>query len=240
MDPDYDEKDDEGEEIIDSDDESSDEMTEGSFVKLSDQNALAEGDNKDEPDFFDVDVLAWDSPLSPLHLAIIAGRIAVVELLLQEYCADVLLPVKLLLEHDRSPETAILTLILALEQPLSEAKKTIGTLLMNGATAAQADLHEISALHHAVSSGKLVVVDAMKRRTRSEVLTKLVNHVTVDKNGYWYKDCNAPLLTAIRLRRPDLVESLISMGAKTEISLEDFARAYKTVDQDMAQRTLKT
>ena len=231
IDSDYDEDADDGEDITDSDDELSDEMTEGSFVKLSEQNAMAEGDNKDEPDCFDVDVLAWDSPLSPLHLAIIAGRIAVVELLVQEYSADVLLPVKILSEYDRSPESAILTLVLALEQPLSEARKMIDGLLTNGATATQADLREVSALHHVVNSGKLVVLDAMKRRTRSEVLTKLVNHVTVDKHGYYNKDCNAPILTAIRLRRPDLVEALISMGAKTDISLEDFATAYKTADE---------
>ena len=235
IDSDYDEDADDGEDITDSDDESSDEMTEGSFVKLSEQNAMVEGDNKDEPDCFDVDVLAWDSPLSPLHLAIIAGRIAVMDLLIQDYSADVLLPVKILSEYDRSPETAILTLMLALEQPLSEARKMIDGLLTNGATAAQADLHEVSALHHAVNSGKLVVLDAIKRRTQSEVLTKLVNHVTVEKHGYYNKECDAPILTAIRLRRPDLVEALISMGAKIEISLEDFARAYKSADQHGAK-----
>ena len=78
-------------------DDSSDDVTEGSFVKVSDkQKDNVVEDDEDEPDVYDIDVLAWDNPLSPLHLAIIAGRLDVIKLLIKDYGADVLLPVKIL------------------------------------------------------------------------------------------------------------------------------------------------
>jgi ankyrin repeat protein len=39
-------------------------------------------------------VIAWDYGLSPLHLAILNGHLEIIELLVSEYGADVLLPVK--------------------------------------------------------------------------------------------------------------------------------------------------
>jgi ankyrin repeat protein len=51
-------------------------------------------DSTDEPDFYAVDVIAWDYGLSPLHLAILNGHLEIIDLLVSEYGADVLLPVK--------------------------------------------------------------------------------------------------------------------------------------------------
>jgi ankyrin repeat protein len=51
-------------------------------------------DSTDDPDIYEVDVIAWDYGLSPLHLAILNGHLGIIDLLVSEYGADVLLPVK--------------------------------------------------------------------------------------------------------------------------------------------------
>jgi hypothetical protein len=57
----------------------------GSFVNVKkEDNAtddLVPEESEDEPDYYQIDVLAWDIPCSPLHLAISEGHEAVVELL---------------------------------------------------------------------------------------------------------------------------------------------------------------
>lgn len=51
-------------------------------------------DSPEDPDIYKIDVIAWDYGLSPLHLAILNGHLDIIELLVSEYGADVLLPVK--------------------------------------------------------------------------------------------------------------------------------------------------
>ena len=206
----------------------SDDVTEGSFVKVSDrQNDNVVEDDEDEPDVYDINVLAWDNPLSPLHLAIIAGRLAVIKLLVKDYGADVLLPVKILSSYDRTPENAILTLILALQPPLAGAKKTIDTLLSAGAMATQADMKQISALHYAVGHANTVVLDALKSGSDPQALSKAMNFLTTDRSlyGRYNRSVDAPSLTAIRTGRPEIVESVLAMGAEPEISLEAYSAA---------------
>jgi Ankyrin repeats (3 copies)/Ankyrin repeat len=100
----------------DSDSLKSDRMTEGSFVKISgpsEDSGTPDTDNENEADVYDVNVLAWDYPVSPLHLAVMGGHLDVIELLVSIFGADVLLPVKLLDSYNHTPGTAILTLVLA-------------------------------------------------------------------------------------------------------------------------------
>jgi ankyrin repeat protein len=79
----------------------------GSFVKIDHSKAEKEGENlpedenEDDPDFYDVNVLAWDSKVSPLHLAIANGHTDAVLELCQTFGADALLPIKLLNDHDK-------------------------------------------------------------------------------------------------------------------------------------------
>jgi ankyrin repeat protein len=53
-------------------------MATGSFVKLGNQKSEEDGaemeERVDEPDFYNIDVLAWDVACSPLHLAIAEGH----------------------------------------------------------------------------------------------------------------------------------------------------------------------
>ncbi len=217
------------EDVDEDDEESLDGVTEGSFVKVSDKEKdnVVE-DEEDEADVYDIDVLAWDNPLSPLHLAIIAGRLDVIKLLCEEYGADVLLPVKILSSYDRTPESAILTLLLALQPPLAEAKKTIDALLSQGAMGTQADMKQISALHHAVSQAQPLILDRLKHGSDPKTLLTAMNFLVTARSRYgWYnKSVDCPLLTAIRTRRPEMIESVLAMGAEPEISLEAYSAVY--------------
>jgi ankyrin repeat protein len=84
-DSDIDMVDDEDEDESDDDGES---KATGSFVKVKNKDKTTEEvgvpeDVEDEPDFYDVNVLAWDLPMSALHCAIISGHAEVVRLLCQ-------------------------------------------------------------------------------------------------------------------------------------------------------------
>lgn len=76
----------------DSDDSDNDQqsMATGSFIKVKNGNeskivdgAVADDEDEEEPDFYDINVLAWDAPCSALHFAIISGNEDVVRLLCQ-------------------------------------------------------------------------------------------------------------------------------------------------------------
>ncbi|KAK5056680.1 hypothetical protein LTR84_012212 [Exophiala bonariae] len=216
------------EEWKDEDTDSNDSMTEGSFIKVREKSEVTDplAEDKDDPDVYDVDVLAWDNPLSPLHLAILAGNIEVIELLIDEYGADVLLPVKIMHDYDRkSAKAAILTLVLALELPLQQANITVKSLLAHGATSTQADMNHISALHYAINSGKTLIVDTLQNAD-PDAVSKAINFVSAQG----YRDnpsVQIPLLTAIRTGRKDLVEKLVEMGADIEVPFAPFEQAYK-------------
>lgn len=77
-------------------------------------------------------MVAWDHGLSPLHLAILNGHLDVIELLVAEYGADILLPVKLVNPRTSDAKAAIMTLVLALSLPSERAKSVIKLLLKLG------------------------------------------------------------------------------------------------------------
>ncbi|OAL28853.1 hypothetical protein AYO20_09333 [Fonsecaea nubica] len=214
------------------DDEGDDAMTEGSFVKVEGNLEVQDPEDKEGPDVYDVDVLAWDSPMSPLHLAILGGHLDVVKVLVDSYGADVLLPVKIVDEYNRKhARAAILTTTLALELPLQQANETVEGLLALGASSTQAltdvdsDMNHISALHYAIETGKALIVQTMRSADPSS-FAKAVNFIAM--SGYWTQPTvDTPLLTAIRTAEPELVEDLLRMGANTHIDFELFAQAYK-------------
>ncbi|RMZ83060.1 hypothetical protein DV738_g1336, partial [Chaetothyriales sp. CBS 135597] len=207
------------------DDDGSDQMTQGSFVKVSENPTDTLEDNLDEPDVYDIDVLAWDQPMSPLHLAIIAGKTEVVQLLVKEFGADVLLPVKILSQYNREPEAAILTLTLALEASLQTARETVDTLLSLGAIPTQADLRERSALHFAIGQAKETIVSAMVSKINNDALTKAINHTNMTNPGWYRLEIDTPLTTAIRTRDSKLINQVLELGAEHTISYESWSAA---------------
>ncbi|KAF2839151.1 ankyrin [Patellaria atrata CBS 101060] len=220
----------------DEDDEDGDaeSMATGSFVKVrneskSQNDNLPDDNDEDEPDVFDVNVLAWDNPLSPLHLAIINGHIDVVKELVSTFGADVLLPVKLLNSHDKSPRAAILTLALALQLPIERAKEMARTLLELGASSAQADMHQTTALHYyaATSAEALDVLFAHDEPAAKRVL----NHLSVGGSQY-SPVLVSPLVSAIQCRNTLAALKLLEAGASTTIDFDSFIKSFDAQFKD--------
>lgn len=227
---DGDEDEDSDGELIDGEDTEADvhSMATGSFVKVEkpeDAQADVELDaNTDEPDFYKRDVLAWDIPCSPLHLAIAQGHEDVVTLL-NEYGSDTLLPVKFL-NSDKQPTGAILTLSLALVLPLDKAKSMAKLLLKLGATSSQADLNGCTAFHRYIQSGQDEMVDVLWDEDQTGVKAA-INHIVADDRGYWNAKAVGPLHTAIDNGDAVLVLKLLEAGAKPEIDFDAWLKATK-------------
>lgn len=73
-------------------------MATGSFVKVKNDKEgvddIIPDESTDEPDFYKIDVLGWDTPCSPLHLAIVEGHEEAVTLLC-DVCVKALSHVRL-------------------------------------------------------------------------------------------------------------------------------------------------
>ncbi|KIW13836.1 hypothetical protein PV08_06616 [Exophiala spinifera] len=213
----------------DEDEDEDEAFTEESFVKIRGGEEVPDAmaaDDKDEPDVFDIDVLAWDSPLSPLHLAILAGHTDVIDLLIDEYGADALLPVKILDSYDRkSARAAILTIVLALELPLQKANETIKTLISHGASPVQADNNHITAIHFAVDHAKASILETLQNADDT-AFSNACNFLAVSG---WYSSpsIKAPITTAICTRKVEVVQTLLNAGVRPHIDLESFAQAFK-------------
>ena len=170
-------------------DEIMDRTTEASMVNIrhppadAGDQVLAKEGKEDEPDVYDINVTAWDTAVSPLHLAIAKGHVDVVKCLVQDFGADILLPIKLFNDHDRSAKAAILTLVLALQLPAKEAEHMARTLIQLGASSAQASVDQTTALQYCVAETP-DLLDALGDADMAGVM-RAINHLSV--NGYqWY------------------------------------------------------
>ncbi|TDZ65873.1 Uncharacterized protein CTRI78_v003421 [Colletotrichum trifolii] len=205
-----------------------DSMATGSFVKVKDdkestETELVVEDSTDEPDFYKIDVLAWDVPCSPLHLAISEGHEEAVKAL-YEFGSDALLPIKFL-DSDRQPTAAILTLALALSLPLEKAKSMAVLLLKLGATSAQADLNGCTALHRYVDKGTKGMIDTLWEHDKAGLKAAL-NHMVMG-GGYWNPEAIAPLHTAIENNDSMTVLRLLEAGANPHIDFDTWLKAMK-------------
>ncbi|KAI9702849.1 MAG: hypothetical protein M1836_008063 [Candelina mexicana] len=207
-----------------------DSVTQGSFIKIQKPEEVGKnGDIPEEdeltPDIYDVNILAWDTPVSPLHLAIMNGHIGVIETLVSNFGADLLLPVKLLSDYDRSPQGAILTLALALQLPTAKAKDVTKTLLKLGASSAQADMDQTSAFHYTLASGNLEILDTLLEHDEPAARSVL-NHIRVTGSSY-YAQAESPLTTAISVRNKTLIQKILDLGADPSIKFQNFIRSYE-------------
>jgi ankyrin repeat protein len=209
----------------DSDHEDSDQMTDGSFVKIAEDAStssnLPDEEDAGEPDVYVVDVLAWDSPLSPLHLAIMGDHVDCIEELVNNFGADVLLPVKLIDAYSKNPRAAILTLVLAAQ--LTEATATSQCLLKLGASSTQGDMNGVSTLHYIVNEGNLDVLNLLAEYDRPAA-SKAINYVVI--SGYQHQpQVDTPLITAIEGDHQKVIERLLELGARPTVAFDEFAQA---------------
>lgn len=187
-----------------------------------------QNDKDDEPDVYDVNVVAWDTAVSPLHLAIVNGHIKVVETLVQEFGADVLLPIKLFNDYDKSARAAILTLVLAIQLPLEKAQEMARTLIKLGASVAQADMSQITAFKYCVADRPEMLdtlIDADKTGTG-----RAINHLSL-QGHYWYRpNVSSALMTAIAAKDAQTALRLLKEGAKAQIDFEAYVKALESND----------
>ncbi|OAG06714.1 ankyrin [Paraphaeosphaeria sporulosa] len=208
-----------------SDDEARTTMT-GSYIKVKEgenttDNAVPEED-EDDPDVYDVNVLAWDLQCSPLHLAILKGHTEVVKELVQSFGADVFLPIKLLNDHDKSPRGAILTLVLSLGLPLEQAKEMTKTLLSLGATSVQADTKQMTALHYvAVKEPELLEILIQEDEPAAK---RAINHLGV-LGSSWRPSSQSPLMSAISSGNALAALKLLESGANPSIDFKDWMKS---------------
>ncbi|KAK0126771.1 hypothetical protein ONS95_008352 [Cadophora gregata] len=210
---------------LDSED-GSDSMTMGSFVKVAeDKPKVGEDipeDDSEDPDVYEIDVIAWDYGLSPLHLAILNGHIEVIELLVSEYGADVLLPVKLVQPGTSNARGAILSILLALSLPAEKAKAVVKLLLKLGATSAQADMNHYSVFHYVVSQERTDILDLLLSEDNPVAMSVLNNY----GGGSHYQQGYSPLTSAIDRGNQELVAKLLELGASSTIEFDTWVKTY--------------
>jgi len=217
--------------VLSSNDADEDDMahstTTGSFVKLRNRKKIkdekpSDGDitaldeaTGDEPDFYDINVTAWDIPCSALHLAIVEGHFDVVKLLVQEYGADVLIPVKRFISGSKKPSSVLLTLVLALALPSDKAAEMTRTLLSLGATSAQADLSGMTALHRFVDEDARAALDALLKADPAGAKMAINHMAKVD-----HSRLRTPLCMAIMLGCRETAKMLLEHGAQAQVPYE--------------------
>lgn len=200
-------------------------MTDRSFVKVKGQTvpndeALPEDEAETEPDIYDVNVIAWDNPLSPLHIAILGGHIDVINCLIGKFGADALLPVKILNSYTHNPSHAIMTLVLAARLPQPQDHEMCKKLLSFGASTAQGDMKKISALHYLIAMQKSSLIEACFEMDEPAA-TSALNHIVV--RGEWRPDVDSPLITSISTGDSALVFKLLDFGALPTIDFDKVA-----------------
>lgn len=221
-------------ELVNAEFESDDDysMATGSFVKVRKDNKIAEDgpvpdEDQDEPDYYNINVLAWDAPLSALHLAILAGNFDVVRQLCNDYGANQLLPIKIVSDYNLSK--VILTLVLALTLPKDKAIKMADTLVELGASCSQADFTNVTSFHRYVRFAPTEQVMHLWEKDQISARTAL-NHLAINSGNMWSRPnptVLSPLVSAVHAGDPILVLKLLDSGAKTEIQFEDWLAAMK-------------
>ncbi|KKY16671.1 putative ankyrin repeat protein [Phaeomoniella chlamydospora] len=202
-------------------------LTHGSFVRVENEPeglySPGKDDDLEDQDIIDLEAPAWDCPVNPLHLAIMNGHTEIVEALISDFGADVLQPIKITSTYSKQPLAAILTLVLA-ARFAPNPDLMIHTLLDKGASCSQADMDEITVLHHIVNDNNIKALKLMFDHN-GPAPQNAINHITI---AGWEGSpiVLSPLLTSIRKCNSDIALELLKRGASPVISKEAFSRGY--------------
>jgi ankyrin repeat protein len=215
--------------MLDDRTENVDATTENSIIKIErkkpEHEAMPDVESKDDPDIYDVNVLAWDAPVSALHLAIANGHPEVAKVLVQEFGADILLPIKLVSERSKSARAAIVPLVLALQLSPEKAKEMTKVLISLGASPAQADVGHVTALHYFTTHG-VDVLSAMISADRPAA-QRAVGHLSM--SDYQYNPiAKSAIQSAIEHKDAASVDALLELGSKPQVDFATYMTSYKS------------
>lgn len=203
--------------------------TSASYVKVEseEQEDLTTYDtleeNELEPDVYDINVVAWDSRAAPLHLAILHGHTEAVKELVTSFGADVPMPIKIMNEQSRTPEAAILNLVLVHALSFEKAKEMSQTLLDLGASPAQADLKQKTPLYYLAHSDKFDILDIYMQHDEPAV-KRAINHLAV-QGSFWTPELSSALMAALTAKSAPAAAKLLETGAHPEIELGELVKA---------------
>lgn len=226
----------------------SDAMTMGSFIKISKKEEAEKDDvvsfalsprpiyslltrffqgavlddSMQGPDIYDTNVIAWDYGLTPLHLAILNGHIEAIKLLVSEYGADVLFPVKLIEPGTTNPRGAIMTLVLAMSLPIEKSKDVVDLLLKLGASCGQSDTNHFTALHYIVGQNNSELLDIFFTHDRPTA-QKILNKIGMSAG---HGPCDTPLSTAVKRGYGEMASKLLQLGAQPQFEFEDWIKVF--------------
>ncbi|EAW09002.1 ankyrin repeat protein [Aspergillus clavatus NRRL 1] len=201
----------------------------GSFVKVKSDTkdaaseSVPDDTNEQEPDIYDINVIAWDNHASPLHLAIVNGHAAAVEELVSSFGADVLLPIKLLHGYNNTPRAAILTLVLALQLPMEQAKAMTSKLLQLGASPAQADIEKKTSVTYIAGSPKYTELLDLYLEHDHPAVERTINYIST--GGWrWNPSAETSLITAIKAGNVIGALKLLEANASPTIDFDEFIK----------------
>jgi ankyrin repeat protein len=220
---DEDEEDEDFEEVSGSE-SGQDATTQGSFVKVAkadeeakSQDAL-DADDEDTLDVYDVNLLAWDTKMSPLHMAILQGHTEVVKVLVQEFGADVLIP--WVHKPRYGNPTTSLNLYLATYLPVEKAKEMLIMLLKLGATSSQATPDEETGLYSVVKGGYPELVDVLFEHDEPAARS-VMSIITPSGHNSWDRKPQGLLEVPIKQWNGKMIETLLKQGVQSTISYDD-------------------
>lgn len=192
------------------------------------------GGEQDDPNIYDnIDVVAWDIPISPIQLAILMGHSGAVRAL-GDRGADILRPIIHKSPCFSEKDQAILPMRLALHHPMKTSMALIETLFGFGALLSQADRNNITVFHLIVSRGEPEFLDLLFRIDASAAQIAIDIPALVKVNDMTTK-VQLPLSTAIKYRDLPMVSKLIEHGANMSVSSERLQRLCVRQKQDIEQ-----
>jgi hypothetical protein len=150
------------------------------------------------------------------------GHLDAIELLVSEYGADVLLPVKLVQPGTTNFKGAVMTLVLAMSLPNDQAKEVVKLLLKLGATCSQSDNNYITALHYIASQDNSDLLDVLFEND-GPMANRVLNKPGLVQG--WTKQ-DTPLITSVVSRHDEMAIKLLKLGAKPEIQFDDWVKNY--------------
>ncbi|PWW71736.1 ankyrin [Tuber magnatum] len=231
--------------------------TDGSYVRVKkgkEEEGLVEGaidDDEDQDDIYDINVIDWDYQMTPLHHAIVRGHCSAVELLVSDFGADPLIPMKIFERTyggPKVPKAAVLVLALIYQLPAEKQAEMAATLLRVGARTSQADsFSKTNGLLHAVAHGAMPVLEKIFELDGPGARSVL-NKVSAYNFQY---EVTTPLIAALRKagtsQSLDIANYLLDKGATGYVKFEDFHRCWKTChispyrgrNNDHSYKTLK-